>query len=184
MLLLRRNPWPSDFPLLMEVMKNSQSDCWSIVNGLFSYRLQDIPFQQPVPERLATKRVTFFQPEDFCSDEFFWDILKGMKKIGGDLLVLEAGLLQKRLWGVGCSGYGEGNKGSKTESFAEIFNEIVDANHGLSYGFLGNRIQYFVEDGIVHICSSQSAKVRWLKWWDEQSAEYKSWLGMLRSDGR
>ena len=174
MRMLIRDPWPSDVSQLMKVMKNSHADCWTIVNGLFRYNLKDIPFRQSVPDRLTTKPVEFTQPQDFCTDEFFWEILRSIKKAGGGSLVVEDGLLQRRLWGHGCSGYGGGNTGLKQVPFADILNQIVESNSTFSYCNLGNQLQYFVEDGTVHICSSQTAKSRWLKWWDGQPEEYKA----------
>jgi hypothetical protein len=173
MRMLIRDPWPSDVPRLMGAMKNSRADCWTIVNGLFRYKLKSIPFRQAVPGRLADKSVAFIMPQDFGSDQFLWDILGSMKRVAGASLVLEDGLLQSGLWGYSRIGYGGGNAGPKEVPFAKILDEIVGANATFSYCDLGNRIQYFVEDGAVHICSSRTAKDRWLKWWDMQPEAYK-----------
>jgi hypothetical protein len=147
-----------------------------MVNGLFRYSLKGIPFRQQVPDKLALKPVAFVLPEDFGSDQFFWEILTSIKRVGGDSLVLENGLLERRLWGYSTKGYGSGNAGPKAMAFADLLNDIVESEPTFSYCDLGNRIQYFVEDGIVHVCSSKTAKERWLKWWDAQSEEYKGEL--------
>lgn len=183
MLMLIRDPWPSDVPRLMEVMSSSPSDCWTIVNGLFRYHLKNIPFHQAIADQLANKPVLFVRPEDYDSDQFFWDILESMKAVAGKSLVLEDGLLQKKLWGYSHIAFGGGYAGQEEEGFAKLLNDVVMSNPTFSYCNLGNRIQYFVDDGIVHICSSATAKIRWLKWWDTQSKEYKSELSKQRRGG-
>jgi hypothetical protein len=111
MLMLIRDPWPSDIPRLMRVMRNSHSDCWTIVNGIFRYKLKGIPFRQTVPGQVANKPINFMRPENIEPDQFFWDILRSMKRVAAESLVLEEGLMERKLWGYSCTGYGGGNAG-------------------------------------------------------------------------
>ncbi len=173
MRLLVRDPWPSDVPFLMSVMAKSKDDCWAIVNGLFRYELRDIPFRGTVPKHLAAKTVKFTQPDDFDSKEFLWHILKSMQKVAGKSLVLEHGLLKRNLWGYTRSGYGGGNAGVKEEFFGSLLSDIVESDHTSSYCNLGNRMQYYVQNGKVYICSSRAATQRWLAWWQKQSQDTK-----------
>ena len=174
MSLLARDPWASDVPVLMNVMKQSHSDCWTVVNGLFRYHLRDVPFHQPVPGELAKRMIRFNQPADFGSDEFLWGILKAMKASAADRLVVEDGLLGTSLWGYSRIGYGGGNAGPKEEEFTKLLNDIAGADQTFSYCDQGNRIQYYVTDGKVYICSALNAKRRWLDWWDNQPPAYKN----------
>jgi hypothetical protein len=179
MRLLIRDPWQSDVPVLMKVMEEFEDDCWTIVNGLFRYKLKDVPFRQPVPKSIAQMKVNFIMPENWTTDEFLWDILTAMKKVAGDSLILEKGLQQTSLWGYEKIGYGGGNAGPKEVSFVILLNDIVGADDIFSYTDLGNRIQYYVDGNQIYICSSQTAKKRWLAWWREQSFEFKEHFGKI-----
>ena len=52
MRLLIRDPWTSDIPYIIETMKSCQTDCWSLVNGLTRYKIDNPPIHQSIPDNI------------------------------------------------------------------------------------------------------------------------------------
>ena len=170
--LLMRDPWSSDVQILMDAMQKSNNDSWTIVNSLMRYQLSDIPFHDSIPTELRKIQIEYATADDICSEEFFWNILKAIKIGLKDNVRIEESLFLTNLWGYSCSGYNR-------HDFQGLLDDIVENDQLFNYCDLGNKIQYYVENDIIFLCSSMTAKKRWIEWWNQQTIEYKNELKLL-----
>ncbi len=170
--LLMRDPWKSDVSVLISVMEDSEDDCWTLVNSLMRYQLKNIPFHNSLPTELRKINIDYTTAEDICSEEFFWDILKAIEIGLKERVIIEKTLFETNLWGYSCSGYNR-------HEFQDLLNDIVENDQVFSYCDLGNKVQYYIENDRIYLCSSMTAKNRWIDWWERQSEEYKSEFKLL-----
>jgi hypothetical protein len=171
MLLLIRDPWPSDVPSLMEIAMKSKDDAWPIANALHRYGLRGVPLMQPLPDDLAQRKVPLNGLPDWQSKDYIPALLKGLKTIAGDRVSIEEGLLAEDL-----RGPVQRSLIQTSYSFSHGLQEAVGIPMDPHAGCmdLGNRVQYFVEQGQVYICSSRTAMQRWLVWWNALAPEFRN----------
>ncbi len=170
--LLMRDPWLSDVPVLMDAMEKSDNVSWSIVNGLMRYEIPNKPFQEKIPRDIAFDTLQYNVPRSFKMyddpflSSFYHKILKKAKNKFKESISVEESLFEENLYGYS----GKSNSGLHLQ-FENILNSLVN-NYVGNYCNLGQKVQYYVENDIVFICSSQTAKNRWLKWWEKNKSNW------------
>ncbi|MAN28747.1 MULTISPECIES: hypothetical protein [Mesonia] len=162
--LLMRDPWQSDVPILMDAMQKSINDSWTIVNALIRYIDKDAPIQNEINDSLKQRIIEFKTPDDICDKEFIPNILKSIKSNLSESVYIEKELFKQNLNGYSCTGFQSGR-------FGELIKDITN-NNVFNYCSLGYKVQYYVEDNKVYICSSETAKKRWLDWWKNRQNDW------------
>lgn len=167
MQLLIRNPWKSDVPDLIETMQRSDSDCWTLVAGLNRYKLADAPIHQKIPDNIANINVKLRYSDpmtlrpDFDLEEQIQEALDSIIALHNSLITVEPALLTQKLGGsfrfkLGHKTFPDGSQGTS-------IGELLDP-WGLNFFDVGNRFQYYMDDGKLYICTADTAKKRWIKW--------------------
>jgi hypothetical protein len=173
MTLLIRDPWKSDVSTLIESLRNIDSDCWAIVGGLNQYKLGNAPFQQDIPYNLRnmTIKIRYSNPNvlehnfDFEGQmQEVFDFLIGLKN---DSIIVEKALLGQPLWGNIRSKLGDADSGDHFLTLS--VHEFLHPWSRSLFHELGNKFQYYVDNGKLYLCSAYSAKKRWIGWWNNEA---------------
>ncbi|MGE0707856.1 MAG: hypothetical protein AB7N76_12895 [Planctomycetota bacterium] len=167
--LLIRDPWASDAPRLLTLLRAGGPNDWAFVKALQRYRLADAPVHQPLPAALAARRLAIPGQEEPEQPE--GPVRMHVNRIGspdGDgsfktarLLALrdvrgvavEQALLDAPAWEHEGDGYGDPALGAVLEHLT-----------GCDFMGLGDRLDYYLEGGRVHLCAIPTARARWLAW--------------------
>ncbi len=181
MSLLVRDPWPSDLPDIMDAMQQCQSDCVFFVNGLFRYRLADIPFWQHLPASAEHIRVYFMADLQGAAPPLLLGIMSERKSIpshehvSNNIVISQATLEpNRRVWEWRYERPADevltlldGRK------IVSLLGDLLRIPKTLSSLVLYSLLsffpfQYFIEGEELFLCSPQGAKQRWLDWYTEQ----------------
>jgi len=168
--LLIRDPRLSDVPKIVEVMINSDDNCWTLVNGLNRYELKSLPILQTIPDTVMNISVGLQYSKsnviehDFDFEGQFHELLDSIRNLNNDYLFVEDTLLKSKLWGKMRFKLANGwvRKGVQGVHIGKFLNEITKVD----YLRLGNKVSYYVDNEKVYICSSETAKSRIINWWD------------------
>lgn len=168
--LLIRDRWNSDVPKIIDVMQNSKSDCWAVVNLSLAYGLTGIPIHQEIPEKFKQGTVRVIG-KDF-TDEQLQGILYNLKQLKYSDVNIEDTLFHSPLWDYPRRGFSTDRLSNPVSSvsIADFLEDVTD----IGYLEHGSRIQYYIKDDSLFICSQSTAKRLLLNWWDNQSMVYKS----------
>jgi hypothetical protein len=169
MRLLIRDPWTSDIPYIIETMKSYSSDCWSLVNGLTRYQINNLPIHQKIPDNINEISVQLkytnesVLERDFDFDAQIKEALIAFKHLKSRNILIEDTLFKSRLIG------DFGSKFGSPVSIQEFF-RLLDFDN---YIFLGSRVQYYVTSDKLYICSPETARRRLIEWWTNLSIAEK-----------
>ena len=169
MRLLIRNPWLSDIPHIMKTIESCKTDCWALVNGLTRYRIDNLPIRQIIPDQIKNISVRLkykndsVHGENYDFDTQIKDALDAFMRLKSKYLSIEDTLFKSKL---------TGDFISIDESFITIgeFLRLLDLDY---YTRLGTRLQYYMEDSKLYICSPNTARKRMIAWWSNQTQEQK-----------
>lgn len=185
MCLLIRDPWLSDVPALFRLMGQSKSSCWSVVNSLKHYGLTNIPLSEPIPDKIANEEIKFpytnlsILERNYDFEAQMQQLLKAIKSLHNPNIQIETSLFGMKLWGnIKYKINGQVlDKNTLTTTVGAFLSQVVskDSNRTLASEFsdTGNKIQYFITNDMLFICSANTAKTKLLNWWGEQSLSYK-----------
>jgi hypothetical protein len=166
--LLIRDPWKSDVPALIGCLNKSDSDCWAVVAGLCQYKLENIPLRQKIPGNLnnIVLRLRYSNPtvleSNFDFEGQMQEVLDSLIALKNDSIIVERGLLNRPLWGNMRHKLGQSVAGDQYLHLS--VGEFLDSWDLSLFRELGNKFQYFVDEGKLYICSAESAKKRWIDW--------------------
>ena len=169
MRLLIRDPWLSDIPHIMKTIESCKTDCWALVNGLTRYRIDNLPIRQIIPDQIKNISVRLkykndsVHGENYDFDTQIKDALDAFMRLKSKYLSIEDTLFKSKL---------TGDFISIDESFITIgeFLRLLDLDY---YTRLGTRLQYYMEDSKLYICSPNTARKRMIAWWSNQTQEQK-----------
>jgi hypothetical protein len=167
--LLGRDPWLSDVPILINQLKTSTSDCWSIVNLLSRYRLKEFPIKQSIPASIYEKTIPISYNSDF--NNYLRKIFSDIKLHARGQVEVEESLFNEKLGGNMWYNISEVN--GKTEAGKLRIGTFLTRATEVDYSYIGNKFQYYVEGSKVFICSAATSKVRIVEWWDLTSSDEK-----------
>jgi hypothetical protein len=161
MRLLIRDPWQSDIFTIIETMKTCKTDCWSLVNGLTRYKINNLPIHQTIPDNIKDISVNlrYTKPlvleANFDFDAQIKEALDSFRHLRNKKIVIEDTLFKSKLIG---------DFGSKYESPVSVqeFFSLLDFDN---YTSLGSRIQYYVAGDKLFICSPETARRLLIDWW-------------------
>jgi hypothetical protein len=170
MRLLIRDPWQSDISYIIETMKACKTDCWSLVNGLTRYKINNLPIHQTIPENIndISVNLKYTNPSvleaNFDFDGQIKEALDSFKHLRDKKIVIEDTLFKNKL---------VGDFGSKYESHVSVqeFFRLLDFDN---YTSLGSRVQYYVTGDKLYICSPETARRRLIEWWTNLTAVEKA----------
>jgi ankyrin repeat protein len=163
--LLIRDPWPTDLPVLLGLLGSGTPNDWAFAKALQRYDIADAPVHQHLPPALAAVGKTPPQPvgngvyvsgmrTSVSSKDggFKSGRLEALKKMPE--VVLDGDLVPSELWD-------EDDAGSCDESLETALRVLTECD----YCWLGDRLEYYVAEGKVHLCGMKSARSRWLAWY-------------------
>jgi hypothetical protein len=170
MTLLQRDPWLSDIPSIMSIMQNSTGDCWALIKGLTRYEIINPPVHQPIPEFIQNISIKLKSSEpqslsiNFDFDAQIKEVLDSFRRSGNTFISIEDKLFKRNL------------AGSVIRKFDDSINirDLFDVLGINSYINLGSRVQYYVVNDKLYICSSETAQALFVNWWKNQTAEQKA----------
>ena len=170
MRLLIRDPWKSDVPYIMGIMKSCKSDCWALVNGLTRYEIKDLPIYQTIPDNIKNLSVQLkytnesILESDFDFESQIKEALDSFNHLKSKSISIEDTLFKSKLRGDFKSKFG-------SPITIEEFFSLLDFNNYLS---LGSSIQYYLDGGKLYICSPETAKRKLITWWADQTPEQQA----------
>lgn len=166
--LLLRNPWEIDLEILFKKIEENKFESWFLINALFRYGLESIPFNQEIPEPIASEKYLYEKPASYYVkndpflSSFYKDYLKHLTTKFPNIIVIEESVFDNNLYGYP----GSTNCGMEFyNSF--ILKSMVNLTHVISYANIAidNEVQYYVEDEVIFVIDYESAKLRWLSWY-------------------
>ena len=199
--LLKRDPWQSDVPYLIGVLSKSKTDNWPIINCLPRYEIPGLPIHETVPPALAnisleTSPISYTVQLDDLSRENTLianasetDIRQELEKPTLDALVslqkrepekvsLDTSLMRSLRNGTGLNYFAPNVHYSKVMNEMPVTIPMSQYLSGLTRveycGRNGSRIQYYIENNRLYICSTITAKQRLLTWWNSLPLEQKN----------
>jgi hypothetical protein len=140
------------------------------VKGLNRYDIKDPPICQPIPENIRniTINLNYSDPQvpgaDLDFDLQIKTALDSYKKLNNPLLQIEDSLFKSKLTGDFTSSL------AKTMNISRFF-DLLELD---LYSTLGSRVHYYMENGVMHICTTETALRRLLGWWAKQTPEQKA----------
>ena len=182
--LLVRAPWQSDVPKLFSALSGTAS-YWYIVNGLMHYNLfREVPIHQKIPKTLASTKIYFpYSRIDVLEANFDFEKqmrtdLKSIKSHNNSRIHVDGKLFAGDVWGnvrtkIDGEWVDKGQWGITLENFLNSVTPGWRKQSLFSYGEIGNKIQYYVENNNIYICSPTTLKARLLNWWAAQPASYR-----------
>lgn len=163
--LLNRDRHVSDIPFLFETLVKCDSDCWALNNYLTYFSLP-----LPVNQHLQVESFRDVIEKDYTEalkknyqNQLLPIIAKISKSNFPDILV-DSTLLRSNLSGSMSVGYYfryDLPFGKVTINIVDFLNTITTEN----YYNIGSRVQYYVENKKLHICTQTTAKARLIDWW-------------------
>ncbi|GGA91993.1 hypothetical protein GCM10011511_14240 [Puia dinghuensis] len=174
--LLIKDPWKSDVPDLIRCLHTSDSDCWAVVDGLSQYELENTPFRQKIPDNLRNivLKLRYRNPEvlesNFDFEGQMQEVLDSLIALKNDSIIVERSLLNRPLWGNMRYKLGQALPGDRFLKLS--VGDFLDSWAFRIFKELGNKLQYYVENGKLYICSAESAKKRWIDWWAKSASTF------------
>jgi hypothetical protein len=169
MTLLIRDPWASDIQRICETMTIAKTDCWSLVNGLTCYHIKHLPISQEIPESIKSISVRLnYVPQEINNPVLHYEAqikeaLDSFRLIWHKSISVEDTLFKSDL--VGFFTIDLGDQTNIGKLFRRSFiDDYID---------IGKRIQYYVEDGKLYICSPETTRKRLINWWTNLTREQK-----------
>jgi hypothetical protein len=179
--LLIRDPWRSDVPELIACMNRTDVDSWAVVAGLLHYHLQNMPVHQKIPANLSNKTVRLRYSDqltlsgDYDFEGQMQEALDSLIALKNDSIIVDSALLNRPLWGNWRHKLGSATEdGMHLKLFVADF---LDPWGSPRFWELGTKIQYYIENGKLYICSAGIAKKRWEDWWAKLSTDEQSNFG-------
>ena len=170
MRLLIRDPWTSDIPYVIETMKSCKTDCWSLVNGLTRYKINNPPIHQAIPDSIREISINLkYTNQSVLESNFDFDgqikeALDSFRHLKNKNILIEDTLFKSQLIGDFSSKYGS------PLSVQEFF-RLLDFDN---YTSLGSRVQYYIAGDKLYICSAETARRRLIEWWTNLAADEKA----------
>jgi len=130
--------------------------------------LKDIPLRQEIPDHLAGLVIKLqyrnpsnreFQSE--CEAQMH-EIIDSLIALKNDSIIVERELVNATLRGDSNPLYGDNL--SITHDWKVSVGEFLNNPFFEFFRELGNRVQYYVENGRLYVCSPATAKKRWVDW--------------------
>lgn len=173
MSLLKRDPWKSDLPNFFQILKHDTSEaiCWPIINSLNRYNITALPINNEVPDSINKLRTNIIVYNDNDFNGQIKDALKRFKTKFPNSISVEEQLFKKVLTGDFNTNLPQNLSISKFLDYMSIAR-----NYPFNYCDMGCKIQYYVENGKLYICTISTARARLLKWYKNLSVEEKSKL--------
>lgn len=168
--LLSRDPWLSDIPVLMNHLRSNEINNWPIINLIRRYNIKDLPIGQEIPKAIYEYLIPNFHDADFGNC-----LIKSFETIrvkAADKVVIEESLFREK-----ANGYMwyELYEPDLTVPRGKIrLGTFISRTTMVEYYYIGNKFQYYVEDGRVFFCSAKTSAFRILNWWDSKTSEEKS----------
>jgi hypothetical protein len=176
MSLLMRDPWPSDIPCFFGILKNNRQEeiAWPIVNALRRYRLPGLPIGSVIPQHLEKLAVKLNVEKEHVMEpgfDFNSQLKEALKTFSNQFphhVQVEDKLYEQRLPGDFNTELGS------SLTINQFLNSIgIAAHSAFSYVELGCRLQYYVEDDVLHFCTIATAADRLIDWWEKLPAGTK-----------
>lgn len=163
--LLCRAPRLSDIPAVISIMQKDTSDCWSLGNFLTAFYLS-LPVNQDIPSELMGLKVEMEYTEILRKNIFKEElpaILASISKANLNNVTIDTTLLRRDLWGPTSFGIFGSNQpiGKVKVSIPRLLYDVTR----VTYVDIGSKLQYYVEDKSIFICTPMTAKQRLLNWW-------------------
>ena len=174
MMLLSRRALASDVPILMDILKESKSDCWGITCGLLRYKVKDFPMCQKVPAKIFYKKIPITFSRNIPDNVILTKVFEIIKAKYSDSISVEDTLLHYK--------YESKNTYSGPDYIGMLrmrgyywINSLCDYCIPDFFEY-GSNFQYYYKDNKLHFCSAQTSKKLWLEWWNSQTEPYKEYL--------
>jgi len=165
--LLLRDPWQSDVPNLFKNIYEAPS-AWYIVSALGHYNLTDYPLNGPVPENI--QNLTYDLGNAKNLNEQLYNAIYSIKQSLTPLIDVDDQIFTyKSLWGNDQFGLDGIYYGSNKNTIAKLLHSITS----IEYGIVGSKINYFVKDNKLYLCSPEKSREVILKWWNGRPMPYK-----------
>ena len=188
--LLKRDPWQSDVPYLFELLNHSKEDNWSVINCLTRYNIRAIPFHEKIPMEIANIRLepslkttvslnlnyddNWTMPFEMQASEMVTYLLNMKNKsILVDTTLLHAKIFGSSYFDLKPGAWSVNGKIEKagTITLNRMFDNLMEVEYS---GSNGMRIQYYMENNRLNICTTITAKQRLLTWWKSLPPEQKN----------
>jgi hypothetical protein len=164
--LLKRDPWPSDVPAIMEALEAQKSPCPVTLNALGRYKISQKPLDSLNGTDFAGTEVTFTIPQKYSDADFVRLALEAIKKTFPGRVFAEENLLaasdSKSLYGNPAPREWKG-------PLSKLLEEMKDQRGVFDYCEDGRPIFYYTEgrdyEATLHFCGAETAKKRLLDWW-------------------
>jgi hypothetical protein len=175
MSLLVRDPWQSDVPKLISVIKQNPV-AWYIVSSLNHYQPDNYPLDKQVPPEIGKLPFSYTSqrgdPKEYYESQL-QSAIRSIYQSNYPSVHIDNKLLTiKKLWGEFEYGLDGITNGSSDNNIYKLLSLVV-SNSPMDYGETGSKINYYVKDGKLYICSPEISRDIVIKWWDSQSIAYQ-----------
>ncbi len=165
--LLNRDANLIDVPELFKAMEGSNSDCWALNNFLTQFSI-NAPIAQYIPEKFNEHITIIKKSQPYSKADMINELSLIVSKIGRagfKRIELDTLLLNANLWGQCMHGLinNFAPLGAIKLGVRDFLYDITE----IRYTEIGSKLQYYVEDDKIYICTQNTAKLRLLKFWHE-----------------
>lgn len=189
LLLLVRDPWPSDVPHIMKILaREGDTDCRQTVNALFRYSLPCPAFGGSLQENASSARVFVVQGKHKTEIGSMFVFAEEKPNEGGERInAVDTNIVIQWRTGGARKAWMFNDLELARRTFApylqdrDICNVTYDAllknsDFVFRYCYLDDPFNFQVSGTNVYIIDPPAAKTRWLEWWKRQSDDYKNAL--------
>jgi len=173
--LLMRDPWKTDVPSLLEIIKN-ESDIeviWPIINSLNRYKIENLPINNSIPKSVLEQTITLdvknenILERDFDFNGQIKEALKAFSKSYSNIKV-ETELQNEEL-----SPYYRTKLGSNLRLEDFLVSIGIAQFNTFGYSTIGCKLQYFYDNGILYFITISTTKQKIMNWWNALSPDEK-----------
>jgi len=191
LLLLVRDPWPSDVPHIMKLLaQEGDTDCRPTVNALFRYALPCPAFGGTLAQDASSARVVMVEGKHTTGigQLFVFTEEKpneGVERINQlnsadtNIVIQWRPSGRRKVWKFKDPAAARKNFAARfpDRDICEVtYDALREDDFVFRYCELSDPFNFQVSGENVYIINPSAAKARWLEWWGRQSDNYKSAL--------
>lgn len=174
--LLIRDPWQSDVPYIFDALQAGSSDKWALVNSTLRYSIPGLPLHHGMPSKmdeveLNIPKLDRHLPITTAANQQTRKMLDAIKAMNLPNVTFENLAADYVIWGNRMPIFDKQSIRNGWQGLTA--GSLLDALTEVDYLHIGSRIQYYVQDGKLVICSTETARKRLINWWNTQSQDFK-----------
>lgn len=167
LLLLMRDPWPSDIPYFMDYLSIPENEYIMILSALQRYEFDNKPFGQKLSDDVYSMEINIKTNSPHSHNPILY-LIALQKKLDGRIFI-DNEVVNSKEWMKGEQSLKTADVRTEKQYLGVIIEYLT--NTLSSYISFDNRYFYIFKDEIITIYGPEKAREIWLDWWNENNVK-------------